>query len=63
METFSCLGHSALHPDGRMGITEEELEEIIQAVQEDANKADPTETAAQAVGVLTTEARVRMEAC
>ena len=52
-----CLVHSALHPDGRMGITEEELEEIILAVQEDANKANPTETAAQAVGVLTTEVR------
>lgn len=42
-----------------MGVTEEELEEIILAVQEDANKANPIETAAQAVGVLTTEARIK----
>lgn len=51
------LVYSALHPDGRVGITEEELEEIVQAVQEDASKASPLEAAQQAVGVLTTEAR------
>ena len=47
-----------LHPDGRVGVTEEELEEIVQAVQEDADIATNAETAAQAVGALTTEARV-----
>lgn len=46
--------NSALHPDGRVGITEEELEEIVLAVQEDAGKASLPETAAGAVGVLTT---------
>lgn len=35
---------------------EEELEEIVLAVQEDAMKAHPAEAAAQAVGALTTEA-------
>lgn len=39
-------------------MTEEELEEIVQAVQEDADIATNAETAAQAVGALTTEARV-----
>jgi len=38
-----------------VGITEEELEEIVLAVQEDAGKASLPDTAAQAVGVLTTE--------
>ncbi|CAM9314387.1 unnamed protein product, partial [Sphacelaria rigidula] len=50
---------SVLHPDGRVGVTEEELKEIVQAVQEDADIATNAETAAQAVGALTTEARVR----
>lgn len=48
------LNISGLHADGRVGITEEELEEIVIAVQEDANKASLSETAARAVGVLTT---------
>lgn len=47
---------SGLHPDGRVGVTEEELEEIVQAVQEDADNATDAEAAAQAVGALTTEA-------
>ncbi|CBN76625.1 Carnitine O-acyltransferase [Ectocarpus siliculosus] len=52
---FYCF--SALHPDGRVGITEEELEEIVLAVQEDAAKANLAKTAANAVGVLTTQTR------
>lgn len=52
---------SALHADGRVGITEEGLEEIVLAVQEDAAKAHPRDTAARAVGVLTTE--VQQHAC
>lgn len=40
-----------------MGITEEELEEVVLAVQEDAAKARLPDTAARAVGVLTTEVR------
>lgn len=53
--TYSTQRSSALHADGRVGITEEELEEIVLAVQEDAAKARLPDTAARAVGVLTTE--------
>lgn len=41
-----------------MGVTEEELEEIVHAVQEDANLASNRQAADQAVGALTTEANI-----
>lgn len=49
---------SGLHPDGRVGVTEQELEEIVMAVQEDAEKATNEQAAEQAVGALSTEARL-----
>lgn len=39
-----------------MGVTEQELGEIVQAVQEDAEDITSVEAAAQAVGALTTQA-------
>ncbi|CAM9543692.1 unnamed protein product, partial [Scytosiphon promiscuus] len=52
---FYCF--SGLHADGRVGITEEGLNDIIVAVQEDAAQTGLTDTAAQAVGALTTQTR------
>ena len=46
-----------------MGITEEELEEIVLAVQEDAAKTRLPDTAARAVGVLTTKVGIFEHAC